>query len=122
MSTKSRKELSPEEYMKKSDHIAQVEAEVLETAAGAVAGAVVGAMGGPIGAAAGAAIGAAIGAAVGFRQKEVEHKASLHDRDLDAIGVVPPSNQEFAEKRGSTPPPPPAEPETEEVTAKNAKA
>jgi len=101
------REKSPEEMMKRSEKIAHIEAEVIDTAAGAIAGALVGAIGGPIGAAAGAAMGAAIGAAVGMRQDEVEHKASLHDRELDAIGVHAPSDEEFKKHRDSTIPPPP---------------
>jgi phage tail tape-measure protein len=101
------REKSPEETLQKGEKIAHLEAEVIDTAAGAVAGALVGAIGGPIGAAAGAAMGAAIGAAIGLRQDEDEHKATLHDRELDAIGVQPPSNEEYKKFRDSQIPPPP---------------
>ena len=93
--------------MQRSDRIAHLEAQAIDTAAGALAGAAIGAIGGPIGLAAGAAIGAAIGVAVGLRQDEVIHNQTLHDRELDAIGVVPPTDEEYEVHRSSLPPPAP---------------
>ncbi len=101
------REKTPEEQIKKSEKIAHLEAELIDAASGAVAGGIVGAIAGPIGAAAGAAMGAAIGAAIGARQDEVEHTAALHDRDLDAIGVVRPTDEEFKKRRESQTPLPP---------------
>ena len=86
MASKKKREEEPEDSIRKSDKLAHLEAEALDTAAGAVAGATVGAIAGPIGVAAGATIGAAVGALVGVSLEREDRKAAAHDRELDAIG------------------------------------